>query len=66
MPGSRPRQHWLWAVCLSCLIQPLMEVLFAVESKDELQQIVWNTRDFLSSWLMGRAKRQNNPLTSAI
>lgn len=35
-------------------------------SKDELQQSVWNMRDFLSPWLMVRAKRQNNPLTSAI
>lgn len=65
VPGFRPRR--LAIGCLSKLSDSAVDGgIICSWSKDELQQIGWNMRDFLSSWLMGRAKRQNNPLTSAI
>lgn len=63
--GSRPRR--LAMGCLSKLSDSAVDGgIICSWSKDELQQIVRNMRDFLCFWLVDRAKRQNNPLTSAI
>lgn len=65
MSGSRPRR--LAMGCLSKLSDLAVDGgIICSWSKDELQQIVRNMRDFLCFWLVDRAKRQNNPLTSAI
>lgn len=63
--GSRPRRVAMG--CLSNLSDSAVDGgIICSRSKDQLQQIVANTRDILSPWLMGSAKRQNNPSTSAI
>lgn len=54
--GGRPRQ--LATGCLSELSDSAVDGgIICSWSKDELQQIVWNMRDFLSSWITGWAKR---------
>lgn len=65
LSGSRP--GWLAMGCLSKLSDSAVDGgIICSSGKDELQQIVWNRRDFLSSWLMGRPRKQNNPPTSAV
>lgn len=65
MSDLRPRR--LAMGCLSKLSDSAVDGgIICSWYRDGLQQIVWNMRDFLSSWITGRAKRLNNPLTSAI
>lgn len=56
MSGGRPRQ-----LAMGCLLELSDSAvdggIICSWSKDELQQIVWNMRDFLSSWITGWAKR---------